>query len=503
MAKFCQQLKIQIVTLLMLALIGMVSINYLSSEVNAQAGPESLADLVESLQDAVVNISSTQIIEENRTSPLPDLPEIPEDSPLEEFFEFFRNPGENGQRSVPRQSLGSGFVIDGEKGIVITNYHVIEGADKITVNFTNETKLNAKVIGSDQKTDIAVLELEGELTEPIADVNFGKSDSMRVGDWVVAIGNPFGLSGSVSVGIISAFNRDINSGPYDSFIQTDAAINTGNSGGPLFNMQGEVIGINTAILSPGNRNVFGSAGNVGIGFAIPSDIATGVIDQLIEFGETRRGWLGVQILEVNEDIAESLGMEKPAGALVARVTEGGPAEKAGIKDSDVIIKFDDKVVPKMRDLPTIVANTEIGKEVDVVVLRQDEELTLRVVLGRLEDSDESVAENDSDENQEQLEEEMVLGLTLSNLTKELRAKYNIDEDVEGVLVTAVEPGSSAEEKRVRIGDVIVQVAQQEVFTPQEVLSKVEELKKDERKSALLMLSDGSENIKFVGVRIES
>ena len=500
MAKICHNLRNQISIIMILALIGFVSINHFSSEANAQAGPESLADLVEGLQDAVVNISSTQIIEENRTSPVPELPQVPEDSPLEEFFEFFRNPDNNGPRSVPRQSLGSGFVIDGEKGIVITNFHVIEGADEITVNFTNDTKLKATVIGSDKKTDIAVLEVTP--TEKLAEVKFGNSDKMRIGDWVVAIGNPFGLSGSVSVGIISAFNRDINSGPYDNFIQTDAAINTGNSGGPLFNMQGEVIGINTAILSPGNRNIFGSAGNVGIGFAIPSDTATSVIDQLIEFGETRRGWLGVRIQEVTEEIAEGLGMEKPIGALVAGVTEGGPAEVANFIEGDVIIRFDGQEVTTMRELPAMVANTEIGKEVDVVVWRKNEELTLSVVLGRLEDGEKLIAEVDSDEGQVQSEDEMVLGLSLSNLTEALRTKHNIDAEVEGVLVTAVEAGSAAEEKRVRVGDVIVQVAQQEVFTPADVLVQVEELKKNERKSALLMLY-GNGDIRFVGVRIES
>ena len=501
MAKICQKIRVQVSIILMLALIGIVSINHLSTQAYAQAGPESLADLVEGLQDAVVNISSTQIIEENRTSPLPELPQIPEDSPFREFFDdFFDNPDDNNPRSIPRQSLGSGFVIDGEKGIVITNFHVIEGADEITVNFTNETKLKATVIGSDKKTDIAVLEVTP--TEKLAEVKFGNSDEMRVGDWVVAIGNPFGLSGSVSVGIISAFNRELNSGPYDNFIQTDAAINTGNSGGPLFNVYGEVIGINTAILSPGNRNIFGSAGNIGIGFAIPSATAKSVIDQLIEFGETRRGWLGVRIQEVTEEIAEGLGMEKAIGALVAGVTEGGPAEAANFVEGDVIIRFDGKEVPIMRDLPTMVANTEIGKEVDVVVWRKGEELTLRVVLGRLEDGEKLITANSSDEDPIQTENEVVLGLTLSNLTDDLRAKHKIDADVVGVLITAVEEGSAAEEKRVGVGDVIVQVAQQEVNSPTDVLDRVEELMKNERKTALLMLSDNDGDIRFVGVRIE-
>ena len=402
--------------------------------------------------------------------------------------------------SIPRQSLGSGFVIDGENGTIITNFHVIEGADEITVNFTNDTKLEAEVIGSDQKTDVAVLKVNP--TEPLADVKFGDSDSMRVGDWVLAIGNPFGLSGSVSIGIISAFNRNINAGPYDNFIQTDAAINTGNSGGPLFNLQGEVIGINTAILSPGNRNAFGTAGNIGIGFAIPSATATNVIDQLIEFGETRRGWLGVRIQEVSEDIAEGLGLEEPIGALVSEVTEGGPAEEAELVAGDVIIKFDGNEVPTMRDLPRMVASTEIGKEVDVNVLRKGEELTLRVVLGRLEDGEKLIAENDSDESTV-VEEDKVLGLTLSTLTQELRTKFNIESDVEGVLVTEVEEGSAAAEKRVTAGDVIVQVAQQEVKSPADVLVQVEELKKNERNSALLMLSDRNGSVRFVGVRIES
>jgi len=316
----------------------------------------------------------------------------------------------------------------------------------------------------------------------------------------MAIGNPFGFGGTVTVGIVSALERDINSGPYDKFIQTDASINRGNSGGPLFNLDGEVVGINTAIISP-------TGGSIGIGFAIPSELAIPVIDQLREFGETRRGWLGVRIQQVSDEIAESLGMDGARGALIAGVTEGGPAEESGLLPGDVVLKFDGKDVPEMRDLPRIVADTTVGKAVDVVVLRKGEEVTVKVTLGRLEEGEKLIASQEAGEGTDESEgasgkPEEVLGLLLGEITKEAREQYKIAEDVEGVLVAAVAPGSVAEEKRIAAGDVIVEVGQEKVATPSDVKNRVDELKKAGRKSALLLIASKNSELSFVPLRID-
>jgi serine protease Do len=459
-------------------------------------GPASVADLAEKLADAVVNISTSQTVKAQRTVPLP---QVPEGSPFQEFFEEFFNRQQQGEGEgdgQPRrvQSLGSGFVIDGKEGIIITNNHVIEGADEITANFNDGTKLKAELIGQDEKTDLAVLKVKPE--KELTSVFFGDSEKIRVGDWVMAIGNPFGLGGTVTVGIVSARNRDINSGPYDNFIQTDASINRGNSGGPLFDMNGNVIGINTAIISP-------SGGSIGIGFAIPAKTATSVIAQLREFGETRRGWLGVRIQEVTDEIAESLGMDKAIGALVAGVSDDGPAAKAEILPGDVIIEFDGKEVPSMRDLPRMVADTDIGKAVDVVVLRKGEKVNLKVTLGRLEEAeaaDDADGEKPAKPEPEAVSE--VLGMKLATSDDQLRQKFQIDAGVEGVVVTEVAAGSAAEEKRVQAGDTIKEVAQEAVKTPQDVLAQIEKLKKDGRKSALLLLANPTGELRFVPVRIE-
>lgn len=461
---------------------------------SAQAqGPVSVADLAENLADAVVNISTAQTVQGRRSVPMP---QVPDGSPFQEFFEEFFN-RQNRDNDQPRrvQSLGSGFVIDGTEGIIITNNHVIEGADEITANFNDGTKLKAEIIGTDEKTDLAVLKVEPET--PLKAVDFGNSDAIRVGDWVMAIGNPFGLGGTVTVGIVSARNRDINSGPYDNFIQTDASINRGNSGGPLFDMDGNVIGINTAIISP-------SGGSIGIGFAIPAKTAMRVIGQLREFGETRRGWLGVRIQEVTDEIAESLAMDEAMGALVAGVTDDGPAAKAEIEPGDVIVKFDGKEVEAMRELPRMVAETAIGKEVEVTVLRKGKEVTINVILERLE---ESPATEASLKEEEQTQEapsatSEVLGMMLAELDDELREKFSIEADVTGVVVTEVKPDSSAAEKRVTAGDVIKEVAQEPVETPAEVEAEIGKLKDDGRRSALLLLSNPTGDVRFVPVRIE-
>ncbi len=455
-------------------------------------GPESVADLAEGLLNAVVNISTSQTVEGRRSVPIP---QVPEGSPFEEFFDEFLNRQDQGQDNQPRrvQSLGSGFVID-PSGIIVTNNHVIEGADEITANFPDGSKLTAELIGTDKKTDLAVLKVKPD--KPLVAVPFGDSGKIRVGDWVMAIGNPFGLGGTVTVGIVSARNRNINAGPYDDFIQTDAAINRGNSGGPLFDMEGRVIGINTAIISP-------SGGSIGIGFAIPSNIAVSVIDQLRQFGETRRGWLGVRIQEVNDDIAESLGMAKAAGALVAGVTEGGPAAKAGIQPGDVIVKFDGRDVPEMDDLPRMVADTSIGKAVSVEVLRKGETVTIPVELGRLEDSEVvPAAATPGDGVGKPVEATSVLGLKLAPLTPELKEKFKLADTVKGVVITEVDPASAAAEKRVQAGDVIVEVAQEAIETPADVAAKIDALKKDGRKTALFLLSNATGEVRFVAVRID-
>ena len=467
----------------------------LSSPGPAQAvGPESVADVAAPLLDAVVNISTTQTVTGSRGIPVPRLPE---GSPFEDFFdEFFdRQPGDNNNNRPRRvQSLGSGFVID-PSGILITNNHVIEGADEITANFNDGTKLTAEVIGRDEKTDIAVIQVKPEA--PLKALKFGSAETLRVGDWVMAIGNPFGLGGTVTVGIVSARNRDINSGPYDNYIQTDASINRGNSGGPLFNLEGEVIGINTAIISP-------TGGSIGIGFAIPAETAVNVIDQLREFGETRRGWLGVRIQEVTDEIAEGLALDEARGALVAGVTEEGPAEAAGIQPGDVIVEFDGQPVEAMAALPRMVADEPIGKEVNVGVVRKGERQDIKVKLGRLEDAERELAalEQEPEVDPETPAVEGPLGLSLSDLTSGLRDEYSIGSDVSGVVITAISEGSPASEKQIRAGDIIVEVSQEPVATPADVEERVDALKKDGRKSALLLLANADGDLRFVAVRIE-
>ena len=461
-------------------------------------GPESVADVAVTLLDSVVNISTSQTVTGSRGV---EPPQLPDGSPFQDFFDDFFDQQPNGQSDGPRrvQSLGSGFIIDAS-GLIVTNNHVIEGADEITANFSDGTKLDAKLIGTDEKTDLALLKVEP--AKPLKAIPFGDSEVLRVGDWVMAIGNPFGLGGTVTVGIVSARNRDINSGPYDNFIQTDASINRGNSGGPLFNMDGEVIGINTAIISP-------TGGSIGIGFAIPSSTAVNVINQLREFGETRRGWLGVRIQEVTDEVAEGLSMTESAGALVAGVTDESPAALAGIEPGDVIIEFDGHKVTAMHELPRLVADQPIGKEVPVLILRKGQQQTVKVTLGRLEDSEEVAA---VDENAPEAEADQPpppppvvagpLGLTLADLSPTLRTQFGIEEQVRGVVVTEVAENSAAAEKRVQAGDVIMEISQEPVATPKDVETRIAQLKSDNRKSALLLLANKDGDLRFVAVTLE-
>ncbi|HEY4773688.1 MAG TPA: Do family serine endopeptidase [Xanthobacteraceae bacterium] len=461
----------------------------------AQArGPEAIADVAEKVIDAVVNISTSQTVEARGA-----MPQLPPGSPFEEFFEeFFKNrrPGDNQNRErAPRRvsSLGSGFIID-ESGIVVTNNHVISDADEVTVILNDGARLKAEVMGRDQKTDIALLRVKTD--RRLTAVRFGDSEKLRIGEWVIAIGNPFSLGGSVTAGIVSARNRDINSGPYDNYIQTDAAINRGNSGGPLFNLDGEVVGVNTAIISP-------SGGSIGIGFAVPSKTAVAIIDQLRQFGEARRGWLGVRIQQVTEDIAESLAIKPARGALVAGIDDRGPAKPAGIEPGDVIVKFDGKDIKEMRDLPRIVADTPVGKEVEVIVIRKGKEERRSVMLGRLEDDKQAALAPKKDAAPEEKSVvQKTLGLQLSNLSDSLRLRHKIKEQVKGVLITGVEPTSVAAEKRLSVGDVIVEVAQEPVATPTDLQRRLDQLKKEGRKSALFLVSSPEGDLRFVALSLQ-
>jgi serine protease Do len=462
-------------------------------------GPASVADVAEKVLDAVVNISTSQSVggpSGPRTVQPPQLPgpQGPQGSPFDDFFEeFFKRRGEeDGNRPRRVSSLGSGFVIDAE-GIVITNNHVIADADEVFANFNDGSKLKAEIIGRDPKTDIAVLRIKPE--KPLVAVSFGDSDRLRVGDWVMAIGNPFGLGGSLSVGVVSARNRDINSGPYDNFIQTDAAINRGNSGGPLFNMQGEVVGVNTAIISP-------SGGSIGIGFSIPAKTAMAVIDQLREFGETRRGWIGVRIQQIDDQIAETLGIGTAHGALIAGVNEGGPAEKAGMKSGDVIVKFDGQDIREMRDLPRAVASTAVNKSVDVVVLRNGKQQTLRITLGRLEDSEKAQqASVKAPAPETRGVTKRLLGLELSQMTDEMRKRFKLRDNVKGLVIVSIEQNSPLADQRVMPGDVITEVTGQAVASAADLQKRIDALKKDGKKSALLLLLNAAGEQRFVPVTI--
>ncbi len=456
-------------------------------QVAFQSTPRSFADIADGLLPAVVNISTTQTVKLPQGGDIP-MPQFPPGSPFEDLFRDFLE-----QQGAPRKvtSLGSGFVID-PTGIIVTNNHVIDEADEITVTLADGESLPAEVVGRDPKTDVAVLRVKPK--KPLSSVQFGDSDKARVGDWVLAVGNPFGLGGSLSAGIVSARNRNINEGPYDDFIQTDAAINRGNSGGPLFDLSGRVIGVNSAIISP-------SGGSVGIGFAVPSNVVQPVVKQLVQFGETRRGWLGVRIQSVTDDMAEAMSLDKAQGALVAGITEGGPAAKAGIQPGDLIVSFDGKPITEMRMLPRVVADTAIGKRVPLQIIRNGQRRTLEVQIGRLEDAERTaMAEVKGDHEPATKTETSALGLSLSPLTAELRNRFQIPNAVKGVLVTKVDPAGPGAEKGLAPGDVIVEVAQEPVVQPKDVTTKVAKATAGNKKSVLLLVNRQGE-LTFVAVRV--
>lgn len=467
----------------------------------------SFADLAESQIDTVVNISTRQAAPSDAPpsgapSPgedgpgAPGGPQFPPGSPFEEFFRQFRErQGAPQPQRPPVAALGSGFVID-PSGYVVTNNHVVADAEEIAVTLHDGTRLPAKLVGSDPPTDLALLKVES--SKPLTSTRWGDSDRLRVGDWLVAIGNPFGLGGTVTAGILSARARDIQQGPYDEYLQTDAPINRGNSGGPLFDTEGGVVGVNTAIYSP-------TGGSIGIGFAIPSALARPIIDELREHGQVRRGWLGVQVQRVTPDIAETLGMAEPDGALVTTLTPGGPAEAAGVRQGDVIVGFDGHAVEKMRDLPRVVARTPIGKSVSLELLRDGGTQTLTVTVGRLE-PDEQVAAGGSSGPRDGAppaapQTTRTLGLGLSPLTPELRETFSIGPDTQGVVITEVEGDSAASSRGIDAGDVIVEAGQQPVGDPAQVQERVDEAKREGRRS-VLMLIDRQGELRYVPVPVE-
>ena len=463
----------------------------------AARGPDGIADVAEQVIDAVVNISTSQKVDPRAE----ELPDLPPGSPMEKFFDqFFKNHhGQGGDNSDegPRRinSLGSGFIID-PSGLVVTNNHVIADADEISVILNDGTKLKADLVGKDTKADLALLRVHAD--KPLKSVKFGDSSKLRLGEWVIAIGNPFSLGGTVTAGIVSARNRDINSGPYDNYIQTDAAINRGNSGGPLFNLDGEVIGINTAIISP-------SGGSIGIGFAVPSDTAIDVINQLRQYGEVRRGWLGVRIQQVTDDIGESLNISPARGALVAGIDDKGPAKPAGIEPGDVIVTFDGHDVKEMHDLPRIVADTPVGKTVDVVIIRKGKEETHKVTVGRLQDNTQvaEAATKDNPPAQKSVVQK-TLGLELSSLSDDQRHKFKIRDDIKGVLVTGVDPSVAMADpdKRLAAGDIIVEVQYSAVNTPADLQKRVDQLKSQGKKMAVLLVSNGQGETRFVALSLQ-
>ena len=433
-------------------------------EGRAKNVPESFADLAEKLMPSVVNISTTQTIK-TRSNPFPF--QFPPGSPFEDMFKEFQKPAE---RKV--NSLGSGFIIK-KNGTIVTNNHVIANADDIVV-IVNNKEYEAKVLGEDPYADVAVLKIQS--SETFKPVRFGNSDKARVGDWVVAIGNPFGLGGTVTSGIISARNRDVGLTRYDDFIQTDASINQGNSGGPLFNLEGKVIGINTAILSP-------SGTNSGIGFAIPANAASNIIDQLIKYGETKRGWLGVRIQQVTKEIAEVQQLEEPKGALIAGVSEGSPAEKAGIKPGDVILEFDGKKIKTMRNLPKIVANTEVGKRVDVKIWRNKKLISKKLVLGRLESSKEFLAKNKKSKKFKKTEIES-LKISVRDLTSSDIDQRKLDKNLKGVVVTEISFKSPLS-FLLSSGDIIVELQGQAIKNTKDLERVSKDIAKSTKKTLLI------------------
>ena len=456
----------------------------LAPPADARDAPQSFADLVDRLMPTVVNITTTQNVPQ-QGSRLRDMPQLPPGSPFEELFkEFFDRRGGDEQKRRGT-SLGSGFIIDGE-GYIITNTHVIQGAEDITVILRDDTQLKAKLVGTDARADVALLKVEPPNKKPLPAAKFGDSEKVRVGDWVVAIGNPFGLGHSVTAGIISARGRAISNESLDDYLQTDAAINKGNSGGPLFNADGEVIGVNTAIFSP-------SGTNAGLAFSIPSNMVKQIAEQLREFGKVKRGWIGVSYQSVTDDIADSFALDRARGVLVANVVADGPASKAGLKRNDIILNFAGQEVPELRRFPRLVANARVGSTVDVVVWRQGKEVSLKLRIGEQDEpekqnvSAQGAPKKPAEPDQAVTSTIEQLGLTLQKPSDQLREKYGLADNVKGLVVTKVALNSPAAEKQLQPGDVILEVDQKAVTTPQEVSEIVAKLQAQKKRSVLLFV----------------
>ncbi len=446
---------------------------------NAANMPASFADLAEKLMPSVVNISTTTTIT-TRSNPFPF--EFPPGSPFEDMFKDYGTP-----QKRQTSALGSGFIID-EKGIVITNNHVIQGAEDVFVRVNGEKNIKAKVIGADPGMDLAVLQIESD--QKFTPVKFGDSDTARIGDWVIAIGNPFGLGGTVTAGIISARNRSIGLSRYEDYIQTDASINQGNSGGPLFNMDGDVVGINTAIL--------GQSGSIGIGFAIPSNSAQKVINQLIEFGETKRGWLGVRIQTVTKDIADVEKLDEPRGALVASVAENSPSDKGGIKAGDIILEFDGKKINEMSELPRIVAETEVGKKVKLKVWRNKREITKEIILGRLETSEDFKSQGLVTEKPK---EDVIDGLKIKVrlLTKDDIKERNLPKNTTGLVITEIDKDSPV--NYLQVNNIIVEAQKKKINTIGDLDNIVKLALKGNDKSLLIAIYNNNNQRRYIGVKL--
>ena len=456
---------------------------FFSTQSGAKSVPSSFADLAEKLMPSVVNISTTQTIKtDGNKNQFPF--QFPPGSPFEDLFKEFNKP----QKERKATSLGSGFIID-EKGIVITNNHVIQGAEDITVRVSDGNEYKATVLGTDPLSDVAVLEIISEIK--FTPVKFGDSDKARIGDWVVAIGNPFGLGGTVTAGIISARNREIGLSRYEDYIQTDASINQGNSGGPLFDLNGDVIGINTAIL--------GQSGSIGIGFAIPANSASSVIDQLLKFGETRRGWLGVRIQEVSEEIANALGLDKARGALVSSVAEGSPSDKAGIKPDDIILNFDGKIINTMRALPKIVAKTKVGKMVTVKIWRNKKEISKKVKLGRLESSSDFKPEKKAELKKEETSKINSLKITVRTLTEKDVEQRKFPKGTKGLVITKIEPDSPI--NYLEVNNVIIEVQKKKITSIDLLKNIIDKVLDSDEATLLIVVYNNQNQRRYLGVKL--
>lgn len=492
-------MRIKIATLCVLATLTAASplIAPVQAQVPGGASfPASFADLSEKLLPAVVNISSTH--KSVQPEDFPEMPHFPQGSPFDDFFEEFMDKRGEGAPMTPPASLGSGFIVDADQGLIVTNNHVVKDADEVRVTLYDDTTMPAEIIARDEKVDLALLKVKA--VKKLTAVQFGDSEKLRVGDWILAIGNPFGLGGTVTAGIVSARQRDIQSGPYDDFIQTDASINRGNSGGPMFNLQGEVIGINTAIFSP-------SGGSVGIGFAIPSSLAKPVIDQLAKYGRTRRGWVGVRIQSVTDDIAESFGMKGTKGALISSVTPTGPAEKAGLKPGDIVLKFNGRDIKEMRELPRLVAETAIDSEATLEYWRDGQIKTTKIKVGELEKAEDSglLSDKGAEESTPDTPGGSTsidsVGMSVAAISPQDRQAFNIEKDVQGVIVKSTKSSSEAAEKGLSEGDVIVEINQQSVTDTASVKDIIDKAVKGGRNSVLLLVNREND-VRFVALRLK-